>query len=73
MLLEQHETRLDLLHSAERQFLQAFASGPPFGDICAHCEQSATAIDVTVMLPLWVQQGWVTGFTLDSSKTIVNS
>ncbi len=66
---DQHETRIDLPDAAEWQLLQAFASGIPFGDICSRLEQDALAVDVAALLPLWVQRGWVTGFTLGSSQT----
>ena len=49
---------------AEWQLLQAFASGDPFGEICAQFEHNDD-IDVTALLPIWVQRGWITGFTLD--------
>ncbi len=60
---DQYETRIDLPNAAEWQLLQAFASGAPFGEICAQLEHN-DGIDVTALLPIWVQRGWITGFTL---------
>ncbi|PZD71576.1 hypothetical protein C1752_06196 [Acaryochloris thomasi RCC1774] len=61
---DQYETRIDLPNAAEWQLLQAFASGAQFGEICAQLEDRTADIAVTALLPLWVQRGWVTGFTL---------
>lgn len=64
---DQYETRIDLPNAVEWQLLQAFASGDTFGEICAQFEHS-DEIDVTALLPIWVQRGWVTGFTLGLDK-----
>jgi len=60
---DQYETRIDLPNAAEWQLLQAIASDAAFGEICAQLEHN-DEIDVTALLPIWVQRGWITGFTL---------
>ena len=64
---DRYETRIDLPSDPEWQFLQALSSGETFGNICAQLATYTPAIDVTGLLPLWVQRGWITGFSVNST------
>ncbi len=58
------ETRIDLPSEADWQLLQAFAAGQSFGEICAQFLNQEPEIDVAAQLPIWVQRGWITGFSI---------
>ena len=61
---DQDETRIDLPTDAEWQLLQAFAAGDRFGPICSQLATHSPVVDVAALLPVWVQRGWMAGFSV---------
>lgn len=54
-----YNMRIDLPNEAEWQLLKAFKTRKPFADVCA-----TTEVDVAGLLPVFVQRGWVGGFSV---------
>ena len=59
-----YEMRLELPHDEEWELLQAFAAQESFGDICGRLITQSPPLDVPSLLPLFVQRGWIAGFSL---------
>ncbi len=61
-----YDLRIDRPNETEWHLLQAFKSGLKFAEICDRLGSHEPVIDVASLLPLWVQRGWITGFSLPS-------
>ncbi len=59
-----YEMRLELPHDEEWELLQAFAALESFGNICQNLITQSPPLDVPSLLPLFVQRGWIAGFSL---------
>ena len=55
------DMRIDLPSDPEWEFLKAFQSHEPFEVVC---EQLAARVDVSTLLPLFVQRGWIATFSV---------
>jgi len=53
-----YNMRIDLPNEAEWELLKALQTRKPFADICTNTE-----VDVASLLPIFVQRGWVGGFS----------
>ncbi len=58
-----YEMRLELPNDEEWELLQAFAAQESFGDICYNLITQSSPIDVPSLLPIFVQRGWLSGFS----------
>ncbi|MGK7876052.1 MAG: putative DNA-binding domain-containing protein [Xenococcaceae cyanobacterium] len=59
-----YDMRIDLPTDAEWQLLKAFQAENLFEIVCEDLAADEPAIDVASLLPLFVQRGWVAGFSL---------
>ncbi|MCT0201472.1 DNA-binding domain-containing protein [Synechococcus sp. CS-603] len=61
------ETRIDRPNPDEWRLLEGFAARTEFGQLCSELDQGAVPVDPAVLLPVFVQRGWVRSFVLDST------
>ena len=59
-----YDMRLDFPTIEEWLVLKAFQAGERFGAICEQLCDRNPAIDVAALLPIFVQRGWVAGFSV---------
>ena len=57
--------RIDLPNYQEWELLTAFQGNYPFEIICEKLLDLQPQVDVTSLLPLFAQRGWITDFYID--------
>ena len=61
-----YDMRIDLPNDEEWELLTAFQGNYPFEIICEKLVDVEPQVDVGVLLPLFVQRGWITDFYIDN-------
>jgi len=63
---QKYDMRLDLPNDEEWLLLKAFANQDSFGSICEGLAGGESPVDVATLLPVFVQRGWIAGFSIGS-------
>ncbi|NES06068.1 MAG: DUF2063 domain-containing protein, partial [Okeania sp. SIO2F4] len=63
---QNYDMRIDLPNDEEWELLTAFQGNYPFEIICEKLVDVEPQVDVGVLLPLFVQRGWITDFYIDN-------
>ena len=59
-----YDIRIDLPNDSEWQLLKSFQAKNSFESVCENLAAKEPPIDVASLLPLFVQRGWVAGFSI---------
>ena len=62
---QNYDMRIDLPNYQEWELLTAFQGNYPFEIICEKLLDLQPQVDVTLLLPLFAQRGWITDFYID--------